>query len=120
MITRMKYGRDHGYLMIDHRFSPGIPEWMERSAGYVPGSTREGKLLETKTMCCAHCRTHVVPNPRRILPRERCPKCDYHYICDMCAFEMSRPDYSHSPFEKKVDLALSGQPLGSPRKLLTP
>jgi hypothetical protein len=116
----MRYGRDHGYLFVDHGASPGIPEWMARQAGYDPALVREGKRYETKTMCCAHCKTHVVPAPTRKLERAHCPKCSYHYICDACAFLASQPDYVHTPFEQKVDMALSGQPqpLGSPPKLL--
>lgn len=120
MTIRTRFGRDHGFLFIDHRFSPGISDDLARAAGYPEGSGREGRMLETKTMCCAHCKTHVVPNPRRVWERASCPKCSHHYICDACAFEMTLPDYSHTPFEKKVDLALSGkpQPLGSPPKLI--
>lgn len=116
----MKFGRDHGYLFIDHRASPGVPEWMARQAGYDPATVAEGKVFETKTLRCAHCSVHVVPNPDRTRERSTCPKCNHDYICDVCAFEASQPDYSHSPFEKKVDLILAGQPLGSPPKLLTP
>jgi len=115
-----RFGHDHGYLLIDHGVSPGIPDWMARLAGYDPKALKEGKRFEAKTLCCAHCRTHVVPNPGRVIERASCAKCNNHYICDVCAFEASRPDYSHTPFEKKVDLALSGQPLGSPPKLLMP
>lgn len=122
-MTNMRYGRDHGYLFIDHGNSPGVPEWMARMAGYDPSAVAEGKRFEAKTLCCAHCKTHVVPNPFRVLERSSCPKCSHHYICDTCAFEMTLPDYSHAPFEKKVDLALSGKStpaLGSPPKLILP
>jgi len=113
--------RDQGELFIDHGNSPGIPEWMAHMAGYDPGLCREGKRMTVRTLCCAHCRTHVVPHPQRT-ERETCPKCSHHYICDVCAFHMSQPDYDHTPYEKKVELALSGkpQPLGSPPQLLTP
>ena len=115
--------RDHGYLMIDHRNSPGVPEWMSRMAGYIAPA---GKTTDMKTLCCAHCKVHVVPNPQRPnSDRATCHKCNHHYICDLCAFRMTQPDYIHDPYEKKVDLALSGkpalpQPLGSPRQLLLP
>jgi hypothetical protein len=120
MTVRTQFGRDHGYLFIDHGASPGVPEWMARMAGLDPADLKEGKRFESKTLCCAHCKTHVVPNPKRVLERAQCAKCDHHFICDVCAFQASQPDYSHTPFEKKVDLALSGQPLGSPPKLITP
>jgi hypothetical protein len=119
-MIRTRYGRDHGYLLVDHGASPGIPEWMARMAGYDPALARGGKRFEAKTLCCAHCKVHVVPNPQRT-ERASCPKCAHHYICDVCAFRMSQPDYVHSPFEQKLDHALSGRSnLGSPAKLLTP
>ena len=112
--------RDHGYLFIDHRASPGISEEFARQAGYDPAFCREGKVMDTKTLRCAHCSVHVVPNPQRPNnDRATCPKCDHHYICDFCAFQMTQPDYVHTPYEKKVDLVLSGQPLGTPTKLIT-
>jgi hypothetical protein len=117
--------RDHGYLFIDHSASPGIPEWMARMAGYDPALCREGKKMDVKTLCCAHCKVHVVPNPRRPnSDRATCPKCSHHYICDLCAFRASQPNYSHTPFEQTLEQALSGKlapvPLGSPTKLLMP
>jgi hypothetical protein len=119
-MIRTRYGRDHGYLLVDHGASPGIPEWMARMAGYDPMLARGGKRFEAKTLCCAHCKVHVVPHPQRT-ERASCPKCGHHYICDVCAFRMSQPDYVHSPFEQKLDHALSGKSnLGSPAKLLTP
>lgn len=121
MAIKMHYGRDHGELFIDHSSSYGVPEWMARMAGYDPMLVKEGKKMRVRTLCCAHCKTHVVPNPLRT-ERASCPKCDHHYVCDVCAFRMSMPDYVHTPYEKKVDLALAGKPqsLGSPPKLLTP
>lgn len=121
-MIRTRFGRDHGYLFIDHSASPGISEELARRSGYDPALVGEGKKMEAKTMCCAHCKSHVVPNPGRVTERHSCPKCDHHYICDGCAYLMTLPDYVHTPYEKKVDLALSGklqpQPLGSPPKLL--
>jgi hypothetical protein len=116
----IRYGRDHGYLFIDHMASPGLTEEQARQAGYDPAFVCEGRRFEGKTMCCAHCRSHVVPAPTRKLERASCPKCNYHYICDGCAFLASQPDYVHTPFERQVELTLSGQPLGTPPKLLTP
>ena len=53
--------KDMGYLMIDHRASPGLPEDVARWAGYDVKLTSEGKLWETKTLCCSHCNACVVP-----------------------------------------------------------
>jgi hypothetical protein len=96
-----------GYLMVDHRASPGLTEEAARQVGYDPALCREGKLFETDTMTCAHCKCAVVKNPLRQRERPHCSKCN-HYVCDLCAAQMSHPDYSHTPFEKLVDASLSG------------
>lgn len=61
--------RQEGYLLIDHRNSPGMP--------LVPGGT----VFESATITCCHCQTVVILNPDRTRPRGYCQKCD-HYICD--------------------------------------
>ena len=111
-----------GYLLIDHTASPGVPEWMARIAGVDPALVAEGKRLESATLTCKHCKSTVVKNPFRKLERAKCAKCSFVYICDICAFEASLPDYDHTPYEKKVDLILSGkgETLGSPQKLILP
>lgn len=114
-------GQREGYLMIDHRASPGLPEDIARRTGLDPRYTGEGKLLEGATLTCSHCKTTVFKNPLRTRERAYCSKCD-HYICDLCAEEIRLPDYSHFPFDKLVDvsrsLASRGVILGSRQELL--
>jgi len=115
--------KQHGYLFIDHSNSPGVPAEMARQAGIDPALVAEGRKLEVDTLCCAHCKGHVIPHPKRPhSDRATCPKCDHHFICDFCAFQAQQPEYSHAPYERRVDLVLSGKPdpLGSPRVLLKP
>lgn len=111
-----------GYLFVDHRASPGLPEDVARASGYDPLHCKEGKLFEADTLTCAHCRTGVVKNPLRTRERASCFKCGHHYICDICAAQMLHPDYDHTPFERLVDvgveLAHKGQPLGSSLDLM--
>jgi hypothetical protein len=64
--------RHEGYLMIDHRASPGLPE--------VP----EGTLFEAALLTCSHCQLSMIRNPARTRERAYCTGCD-HYICDRCA-----------------------------------
>lgn len=90
-----------GYLLVDHQASPGLPEDVARAAGYDPAYVREGKRYEVGTLTCAHCKTTVVPNPFRTREREFCFKC-MHYICDVCGFRASAPDYDHAPFEARM------------------
>ncbi len=111
-----------GYLMVDHRASPGLPEDIARQAGYDPKWCREGKVYEADTMTCSHCKCSVVKNPFRVRERIFCVKCSGHYICDMCAFKASMPDYIHAPFEKIAEQIMLTElrqfQEGSPMKLL--
>ena len=67
-----------GYLLIDHRNSPGFSEIDAARAG-VPfvGSG----VFESATITCAHCHVVVVLNPLRTRERGYCRRCD-HYVCD--------------------------------------
>lgn len=111
-----------GELIVDHRASPGLPEEIARQAGYDPKLCREGKIYEAATLTCSHCKGTVVKNIFRVRDRHYCAKCSGHYICDGCAFEMTLPDYVHTPFEKVVEQhinhALTGE--GTPPQLLIP
>jgi hypothetical protein len=109
-----------GEIVVDHRASPGLPEDIARLSGYDPKLCREGKMYEAATLTCAHCKGVVVKNPFRIRDRHHCVKCSFHYICDGCAFKASLPDYTHTPFEKKVELIIALEQQGSPMKLLIP
>jgi hypothetical protein len=93
-----------GYLIVDHRASPGIPEELAVRAGYDPFLCREGKTFEADTQTCSHCKNVVIMNPERIRARGHCVYCN-HYICDVCTGAMKDPDYKHVPFEKLVDIA---------------
>lgn len=70
-----------GYLLIDHRDSPGIPESLARAVGMPPGAG--GGIFEAATYTCNHCCRVVVINHLRTRERAYCSKCD-HYICDGC------------------------------------
>lgn len=114
-----------GYLMVDHRASPGLPEDIARQVGYDPRLTGEGKVYEVDTLTCSHCKNSVVPNIFRTRPRARCFECDAkggHYICDICAFNASKPGYVHTPFEKTIENIIKQElmSMGSPSKLLLP
>ena len=107
-----------GYLMVDHRASPGLPEDIARKVGYDPKFCQEGKLFEAATLTCSHCKCAVVKNPLRTRERHTCIKCGGHYICDGCAYQATMPDYVHTPFDKVIDLHLDAAALGSPLELL--
>lgn len=118
-MREVKTKKSHeGYLMIDHRASPGLPEEVAIAAGYDPKLTGEGKLFEAASLTCAHCKVVVVKNPLRTRERGMCPKCGHHYICDICDYRTTQPDYSHLPYDKIVDLTVDGK-LGTLQELLT-
>lgn len=106
-----------GYLMIDHRASPGISEEVARLSGFDPAQCGEGKLFETATLTCMHCKIAVVKNPLRVRERPFCMKCN-HYICDVCQSKTTQPDYVHAPFEKVIEDVVRAAALGSSMKLL--
>jgi hypothetical protein len=108
-----------GYLMIDHRASPGLPEDLAISLRLDPTQCGEGKILEADTLTCSHCKTVVMKNPLRLREREVCAKCGFHYVCDICAAAMQHADYVHAPYEA-IRWGDAPSPLGSPPKLILP
>lgn len=73
--------RHEGYLLIDHRGSPGLSE-ADLAAVGLPFQAGRG-VFEAATITCSHCQALVVRNPLRQRERAYCPRCD-HYICDAC------------------------------------
>lgn len=79
---------NEGYMMVDHRMSPGIPEDLEAywitQGKLQPGDVvRGGAMLETGIKCCNHCQRVILLNPQRQRDRHTCLKC-YAYVCDQC------------------------------------
>ncbi len=97
-----------GYLFVDHRASPGLPEDVALAVGYDPKLTKEGKFFEAATLGCPHCGVHVVMNPLRTRERAQCPKCNFAYVCDWCAEAMRDPDYVHRTIEEIVNILNTG------------
>jgi hypothetical protein len=81
-----------GYLVIDHRNSPGTSE--------VP----EGTVRELDVMQCSHCQRTVVLNPGRVRARAVCPKC-HHFICDSCETTRVASGGACVPFKAVLDRA---------------
>lgn len=94
-----------GYVLIDHRDSPGFTLDQARAAGRsrIAPFVGAGKRLEAATITCAHwpCGRVVVINPDRVRQRNYCPKCD-HYICDWCEAERVRTGIC-KPFKKGAE-----------------
>jgi hypothetical protein len=98
--------RHEGWLMIDHRASPGIPPDVAVKLGFLPEEVEEGALFEGATITCKHCATAYTKNPRRIRPRGYCKACD-HYVCDECDGLMQKADYVHRCREETLDSVMN-------------
>lgn len=92
-----------GYLMVDHRASPGIPEDLALMLGLDPSTLKGGKLAEYATTGCPHCGTHIIFNPQRTRERAWCSQCD-KYICDWCSAARQDTGYVHRPMAELIDL----------------
>lgn len=106
--------RKEGYLLIDHRASPGVPESVALQVGLDPMGLRGGRMLENATLHCEHCGGVFLKNPERVRERHYCRHCD-GYICDSCDGKRHQPGYVHASFEALVDAwteaSLKGVPL---------
>jgi hypothetical protein len=70
-----------GYLLIDHRDSPGLSEEAVHNAGMPPGSARG--VFEVATFTCSHCCRVVIIDPRSTNSPPYCAGCN-RYICKTC------------------------------------
>lgn len=96
--------RSHeGYLLIDHRNSPGVPDAIAVAAGLPIGAGQH--VFEAPTYTCKHCQRIVVMNPDRKRERAYCRGCD-HLICDPCGAERARTLQCRT-FEQVIDQILT-------------
>lgn len=96
-----------GYLLVDHRASPGLTEDQAIKLGYHPDQVSEGSIYEADVMTCSHCNTQVILNPLRERGRHFCFKCN-KYICDWCAAAAQKPDYVHCSMDELADKIIGG------------
>lgn len=92
-----------GYLLVDHRESPGISEETAHAAGLPVGAGKG--VFEAPTYTCSHCCRVVVLNPLRNRDRAWCWSCD-RYICDWCGAAMAASGKCQS-IEKIADELLN-------------
>lgn len=90
-----------GYLMIDHRESPGITPEQAAAAGHGTIPVCSGTLFQAATINCHCCTRLVVVNPDRTRARGYCPTHDA-YSCDLCEAERVRTGVC-VPFKKVID-----------------
>lgn len=107
-----------GYLLIDHRNSPGVtPEFLSKMGVDPALAVAGGKTFEASTLNCVHCGTTVVLNPARTRERARCWRCN-KYMCDKCA-KVDSTLLKCEPLEKQIDEAGNRAVLGLPVGVIT-
>jgi hypothetical protein len=52
-----------GYLLIDHRASPGLPKGFYDPLGIENPTVGEGQIAEMATITCSHCKRILINNP---------------------------------------------------------
>lgn len=105
-----------GYLHVDHRSSPGLPEEAAHRFGFEPALVREGKVFEADTLACCHCASVFIKRHDRIRERGHCPRCNA-YICDACVIASRDPAYVHYTRQQMIDLVTSGWTLSGSMSL---
>jgi hypothetical protein len=111
--------RSHeGYLLIDHRESPGVPDALLHALG-VPMPLGAGQgLFEAPTITCSHCQTVLILNPLRTRERAYCAKCD-HYICDGCGAALAQSGVC-TPFRQVIETVQNQAATGGGHPLSIP
>lgn len=94
---------NEGYLLIDHRDSPGLTAKQAVTAGRasIMPHVAKGRRFEGATLTCSHCERIVIKNLDRARQRAYCPKCN-HFICDWCEAERVRTGQC-KPFKQVID-----------------
>jgi hypothetical protein len=91
-----------GYLLIDHRNSPGVSVDVIRASGKDAPIVGEGQMLEAAVLTCSHCTAQIIRNPARTRERAYCRGCD-HYICDGCEAKRVASGGQCDVFTRKLD-----------------
>src|SRR4051812_38085149 len=87
-----------GYVMIDHRDSPGVSDAMAVAVGLAPGAGRG--FFESATVTCRHCQTVIMLRPDRSRERHFCRGCS-RYMCDRCASQYAL-DFTCRDIERQL------------------
>lgn len=88
-----------GYLLIDNRASPGVPDEVNQEFDLPVGAGRG--VFECATFTCSHCQRVVIINPKRNRERAYCRGCD-HLLCDGCGAERARTGLCRT-FKQVID-----------------
>ena len=94
-----------GYMQIDHRNSPGMPQEYCERFGLPVG---KGSMVEMDVLQCGHCTQPLLRNPWRTRERAWCMLCD-SYLCDSCDGIRREPDYVHITWRVVIQLVRSGE-----------
>jgi hypothetical protein len=75
---------DEGYVLIDHRNSPGISQEFIVANNLDAPAVGAGQMFESAIAVCHACGGDIILNPNRTRAREWCMEHDA-YLCDRCA-----------------------------------
>ena len=89
-----------GYVLIDHRNSPGISHEFVRANNLDVPAVGAGQVFESAISVCHACGGDIILNPNRSRPREWCMEHDA-YMCDRCALTR-RLTGSCVPLQKRM------------------
>jgi hypothetical protein len=108
--------KDEGWLMIDHRESPGVTdnEMIGFNPDFWPGA---GKGLTECPICiCGHCQRTMIIKPDRTREFPYCRSCDDD-ICEACAWTMQTTG-EHKSFKQHCDETIAAVTHGLPVPIL--
>lgn len=92
---------DEGYVLIDHRNSPGVSKEFIIANNLNAPAVGAGQVFESAVVVCHSCGSDIILNPNRSRAREWCMEHDA-YMCDRCAL-MRRLTGSCVPLWKKIE-----------------
>lgn len=85
-----------GYVLIDNRNNPGVPDEIVLAQG-LPAGAGTG-IFEEACYTCSHCERQVVKNRARTRPRGFCTGCN-KVICDECDTKYHASGHQCIPFK---------------------
>lgn len=92
---------DEGYVLIDHRNSPGISQEFVAANKLDAPAVGAGQVFESAISVCHCCGGDVILNPLRTRDREWCRQHDA-YLCDNCSL-LRKVNGSCVPLRQKLN-----------------
>lgn len=91
-----------GYLLIDHRNSPGITQEFVARNGIDGPAVAAGVTYESAILTCHGCQGDIIINPNRSRDRAWCMSHDA-YLCDNCDARRAAAGGECVPLRQKLE-----------------